>query len=138
LDPVGHVVAIAFGFIADAPKEEGRVIAILKHFLLNALRLACAVLGVRVGKPAALRLQPNARTDGEAALLGIIKDLAQTIGGPGANAVAAGGHQFIKMLVPTCAFDEVRLSSTSDPNAGHDLHGYSLCCGMSGRDEKDD
>ena len=61
--PVGVVASVAFGFIAEAPEEQRRMIAKFAHVLLHARRLPGAVRGIGIGKPFALRLQPNAGAD---------------------------------------------------------------------------
>lgn len=110
----------------------------LKHFLLHALGLAFAVLGFGIGEPMALGLQPDARANRQPALLGRIKDRPQTIRRPGADAVAARGHEFIEMLVARRPFDKVRLASSCDADSRHDLHRHSLRGSVSGGDDKDE
>ena len=139
LDPIGGVVAIALGFVADAPEEQSRMIAMLEHFLLHSFGLACAVLGFCIREPRALRFQPYASADGEVTFLGFIKDRPETIRCPSADAVATSGDQFIEMLVACSAFHKVRLATACDTCPRHDLHrhGFRLCVvGCDDQDEK--
>jgi hypothetical protein len=137
--PIRGVFAIALGFITEAPKEQRGVIAML-HDLIHALvRSASRSAWFGIREPIALGLQPDACAHGEPTLLGGIEDGPQAIGGPGADAVSAGGRQLIEMLVASRTFDEVRLASASDALTRHDDHGHRLggCVGDDGEEKEE-
>ena len=92
-------------FVADGPRQQRRMILVLKNDLTDRLPLPLHGIGVGIVEAHALLAERQVRQHRQTQRLGAVQRVDA-----GANRVAAGGHQFFEVHRADCALREIGLA----------------------------
>ena len=121
--PVGGIIALfqPFRFVAEAPDEHRRVIAVAIDDLADLLHLPANLHRISVVEPLRGLSEPEADSDGQTAGLGRVEVMLEIVGAPGADGIAAALGQQGERIGAASAFDHVRLAIAEELPAAGDL-----------------